>query len=76
MPLGLRSRQGRASTYPLTLFPPGDLGKVRIAWGRRGAGKKGNGGAARAAKMTPERRAEIAKKAATKRWSQSSTKGS
>ena len=29
-------------------------------------GKKG--GAARAAKMTPERRAEIAKKAATKRW--------
>jgi hypothetical protein len=30
-------------------------------------GKKG--GAARAAKMTPERRAEIAKKAAAKRWS-------
>jgi hypothetical protein len=29
-------------------------------------GKKG--GAARAAKMTPERRAEIAKKAAAKRW--------
>jgi hypothetical protein len=29
-------------------------------------GKKG--GAARAAKMTPERRAEIAKKAANKRW--------
>ncbi len=29
-------------------------------------GKKG--GAARAAKMTPERRAEIAKKAAKKRW--------
>jgi hypothetical protein len=29
-------------------------------------GKKG--GAARAAKMTPERRVEIAKKAATKRW--------
>jgi hypothetical protein len=27
------------------------------------------GGAARAAKMTPERRAEIAKKAAAKRWS-------
>jgi hypothetical protein len=31
-------------------------------------GKKG--GAARAAKMTPERRAEIAKKAAAKRWLQ------
>ena len=30
-------------------------------------GKKG--GAARAASMTPERRAEIAKKAAAKRWS-------
>ena len=29
-------------------------------------GKKG--GAARAANMTPERRSEIAKKAATKRW--------
>lgn len=29
-------------------------------------GKKG--GAARAANMTPERRAEIARKAATKRW--------
>lgn len=27
------------------------------------------GGAARAAKMTPERRAEIARKAAEKRWS-------
>jgi hypothetical protein len=32
----------------------------------RALGKKG--GAARAAKMTPERRAEIAKKAADKRW--------
>lgn len=28
------------------------------------------GGAARAAKMTPERRAEIARKAAAKRWGQ------
>lgn len=38
-------------------------------------GKKG--GAARAAGMTPERRAEIAKKAAATRWSHSSsTKGS
>ena len=32
-------------------------------------GKKG--GAARAANMTPERRAEIAKKAAAKRWAKS-----
>ena len=35
------------------------------------------GGKRRAANMTPERRSEIAKKAATKRWGQSSsTKGS
>jgi general stress protein YciG len=33
-------------------------------------GKKG--GTARAASMTPERRAEIARKAATKRWGRSS----
>ena len=36
-----------------------------VALGRRGGLK---GGAARAAKMTPERRAEIAKKAAQARW--------
>ena len=36
-----------------------------VALGRRGGLK---GGAARAAKMTPERRAEIAKKAAAARW--------
>jgi general stress protein YciG len=30
------------------------------------------GGAARAAKMTPERRAEIARKAAAKRWGRGS----
>ena len=36
-------------------------------------GKKG--GAARAAKMTPERRAEIAKKAAAKRWDNASRRG-
>jgi hypothetical protein len=36
-------------------------------------GKKG--GAARAKSLTPERKAEIAKKAAAKRWNHSSTKG-
>ncbi|HEY1784854.1 MAG TPA: hypothetical protein VGG30_04865 [Pirellulales bacterium] len=36
-----------------------------VALGRLGGAK---GGAARAAKLTPERRAEIAKKAAAKRW--------
>ena len=36
-----------------------------VALGRRGASK---GGVARAAKLTPEERHEIAKKAATARW--------
>jgi hypothetical protein len=43
---------------------PEDDGKDPAA---KALGKKG--GAARAAKMTPERRVEIAKKAAGKRWS-------
>jgi hypothetical protein len=38
-----------------------------VSLGRRGGIK---GGKARAAKMTPERRAEIAKKAAKARWGQ------
>jgi hypothetical protein len=42
---------------------PVDDGKDTAA---KAMGKKG--GAARAASMTPERRAEIAKAAATKRW--------
>jgi hypothetical protein len=42
---------------------PDDDGKDRAA---QALGKKG--GAARAKSMTPERRAEIAKKAAEKRW--------
>ena len=41
----------------------GDDGKDKAA---QSLGRKG--GAARAAKMTPERRSEIAKKAAAKRW--------
>ena len=44
-------------------FGPGDDGKDKAAVA---LGKKG--GAARAASMTPERRAEIAKQAAAKRW--------
>ncbi len=39
--------------------------EAAVALGRKG-------GAARAAKMTPERRKEIAKKAAAKRWSKTS----
>jgi hypothetical protein len=42
---------------------PEDDGKDKAA---QALGKKG--GAARAASMTPERRAEIARKAAAKRW--------
>lgn len=42
---------------------PADDGKDKAA---QALGKKG--GAARAKSMTPERRAEIAKKAAAKRW--------
>ncbi len=43
--------------------PPPDDGKdaAAVSMGKRG-------GAARAAAMTPERRAEIARKAAAKRW--------
>ena len=39
-----------------------------VSLGRRGGLK---GGKARAAKLTPEQRAEIAKKAAAKRWAKS-----
>lgn len=46
--------------------PPSDAIKAAAsALGRLGGLK---GGKARAAKLTPERRAEIAKKAASKRW--------
>ena len=48
--------------------PDPDEGKNphAVALGRMG-GKKG--GVARAAKLTPEQRSDIARKAATKRWS-------
>jgi hypothetical protein len=47
---------------------PEDDGKdpAAVALGRKGGLK---GGAARAAKLTPEQRSEIAKKAAAARWS-------
>jgi hypothetical protein len=44
---------------------PAPKNEAAVALGARG-GKKG--GAARAAKLTPEQRSEIAKKAAAKRW--------
>jgi hypothetical protein len=49
------------------LEPPPDPDKdpAAVSLGRRGGLK---GGAARAASLTPEQRAEIARKAAAKRW--------
>jgi len=50
-----------------------DAGKdaAAVSLGRRGGLK---GGKARAAKMTPERRAEIARKAAKTRWAKKSSR--
>ena len=45
--------------------PPPAKNQAAVELGKLG-GKKG--GAARAAKLTPEQRSEIAKKAASKRW--------
>jgi hypothetical protein len=53
----------RIATGEIEEGAPIDDGKDKAA---QALGRKG--GAARAANMTPERRAEIAKKAAAKRW--------
>ena len=45
--------------------PPLVKNEAAVALGRLGGAK---GGAARAAKLTPEQRSEIAKKAAASRW--------
>lgn len=60
--IGLAVHIGRIATGEVEDVPVDD-GKDPAA---KALGKKG--GAARAASMTPERRFEIAKKAATKRW--------
>lgn len=62
--VGLAVLIGRIATGEAEDVPEDD-GKDPAA---KAMGKKG--GAARAASMTPERRAEIAKKAAAKRWGQ------
>lgn len=46
-------------------LPPDTRDPLAVELGRRGGLK---GGKARAAKLSPERRSEIAKKAAAKRW--------
>jgi hypothetical protein len=61
--IGLAVMVGRIATGEQTDPLPEDDGKDPAA---KALGKKG--GAARAASMTPERRAEIAKAAAAKRW--------
>jgi hypothetical protein len=61
--IGNAVRVMRIATGEETETLPPDDGKDPAA---KALGKKG--GAARAAKMTPERRAEIAKKAARSRW--------
>jgi hypothetical protein len=60
--VGLAVLIGKIATGEVEDVAPDD-GKDPAA---KALGKKG--GAARAASMTPERRAEIAKKAAAKRW--------
>ncbi len=61
--IGLAVRVARIATGEEPEDAPEDDGKDKAA---QALGKKG--GAARAKAMTPERRAEIAKKAAAKRW--------
>jgi hypothetical protein len=61
--IGLAVRIARIATGEESEDTPTDDGKNKAA---QALGKKG--GAARAKSMTPERRAEIAKKAAEKRW--------
>lgn len=61
--IGNAVRIARIATGEDPEDPPADDGKDKAA---QALGKKG--GAARAKSMTPERRAEIAKKAAEKRW--------
>ena len=60
--VGLAVLIGRIATGEVRDVVPDD-GKDKAA---QAMGKKG--GAARASSMTPERRSEIAKKAAAKRW--------
>lgn len=63
--IGLAVMVGRIATGEIEDAPE-DGGKDKAA---QEMGRKG--GAARAASMTPERRAEIARKAAAKRWGRS-----
>ena len=61
--IGNAVKVARIATGEEQETPPSDSGKdpAAVSMGKRG-------GAARAAAMTPERRAEIAREAAAKRW--------
>lgn len=63
--IGAAIKVARIATGEEEDVPPLQDGKdpAAVSMGKRG-------GAARAAAMTPERRAEIARKAAAKRWSE------
>lgn len=54
-----------ATGEPAPITPKGKKNPAAVALGRRGGLK---GGKARAASLTPEQRAEIARKAAATRW--------
>lgn len=66
--VGLAVHVARIATGEIEDTPDTDDGKDPAA---RALGKKG--GAARAASMSPERRAEIARAAAAKRWGRQET---
>ena len=63
LPLVIRGKASDAIAYKIEEGTPPDDGKDPAA---KALGKKG--GAARAKSLTPERKAQIAKKAADKRW--------
>ncbi len=67
MPTDLNSLASRITEMATNEQPPADDGKdpAAVALGRKGGLK---GGHARAAKMTPEERKEMARKMAAARW--------
>lgn len=67
MPADLNSLAAKIADMATNEQPPADDGKDphAVALGRKGGRK---GGLARAEKLSPERRKEIAQKAAEKRW--------
>lgn len=73
MPKGPRGEKRPADAIGLAVMigkiATGEIEDERETLSSAAAEMGSNGGKARAANMTPERRVEIARKAATKRWS-------